>query len=52
MSVPDEDLALPQGSLVLVTGVMGYIASVVADELVKKGYRTLSYHHVLWIDVD
>lgn len=39
MPFPDDDLALPPGSLVLVTGVTGFLASVVADELVKKGYR-------------
>lgn len=34
-----EDAALPLGSLVLVTGVTGFIASILADELVKRGYR-------------
>lgn len=34
-----NDVALPLDSLVLVTGVTGYVASVLADELVKKGYR-------------
>lgn len=43
MPFPDDDLALPQGSLVLVTGVTGFLASVVADELVKGGYRLSSH---------
>ncbi|KAI5370434.1 Putative NAD-dependent epimerase/dehydratase, NAD(P)-binding domain superfamily [Septoria linicola] len=31
--------AIPVGSLVLVTGINGYIASHVADQLLKRGYR-------------
>lgn len=31
--------AIPKGSLVLVTGVNGYIASHVADQLMEAGYR-------------
>ena len=38
MPFPD-DVALPLGSLILVTGVTGYLASVSADEFVKRGYR-------------
>lgn len=31
--------AIPKGSLVLVTGVNGYIGSHVADQLLEAGYR-------------
>ena len=33
------DFILPQESLVLVTGVNGYIASHVVDQLLERGYR-------------
>jgi nucleoside-diphosphate-sugar epimerase len=31
--------AIPKGSLVLVTGVNGYIGSHIADQLLEAGYR-------------
>jgi nucleoside-diphosphate-sugar epimerase len=34
-----SDLALPRGSLVLVTGSNGYIASHIVDHLLQLGYR-------------
>lgn len=34
-----EPLAVPLGSLVLVTGANGYIASNIADQLLRAGYR-------------
>ena len=34
-----DDLVLPTGSLVLVTGVNGYIASHVANQLLHRGYK-------------
>ncbi|KAL9613932.1 MAG: hypothetical protein Q9167_001546 [Letrouitia subvulpina] len=33
------DFILPQGSLVLVTGVNGFLASHVVDQLLERGYR-------------
>ena len=33
------DFILPQGSLVLVTGVSGFIASHIVDQLLERGYR-------------
>ncbi|KAL9044149.1 MAG: hypothetical protein Q9214_002692 [Letrouitia sp. 1 TL-2023] len=33
------DFILPQGSLVLVTGVTGFLASHVVDQLLERGYR-------------
>lgn len=38
MTVTANRSALPKGSLVLVTGVNGYIASHVADQLLEHGY--------------
>ena len=35
--------SLPPGSLVLVTGVNGFMASVIADECVQHGYRTFPH---------
>jgi nucleoside-diphosphate-sugar epimerase len=34
-----SQFAIPKDSLVLVTGVNGYIASHVADQLMEAGYR-------------
>lgn len=34
-----SDFILPSGSLVLVTGVNGYIGSHVVDQLLERGYR-------------
>lgn len=34
-----QNLALPSGSLILVTGANGYIASHVVDQLLQLGYR-------------
>ena len=39
MSFKPEDLAIPLGSLVVVTGANGYIASNVVDQLLLAGYR-------------
>ncbi|KAI9667740.1 MAG: hypothetical protein M1821_000557 [Bathelium mastoideum] len=36
---PNQDLAFPQGSLILVTGVSGMIAIHIADEALKAGFR-------------
>ena len=36
---PEQDLALPLGSLILVTGATGYIASHIINELLILGYR-------------
>ncbi|RMZ85077.1 hypothetical protein DV738_g57, partial [Chaetothyriales sp. CBS 135597] len=36
---PTDDLALPKGSLILVTGATGYIASHVVNEALALGYR-------------
>ena len=36
---PEEDLALPKGSLILVTGATGYIASHIINEALALGYR-------------
>src|SRR6516225_9588352 len=35
----NEDLALPKGSIILVTGVSGMIATHIADEALKAGFR-------------
>jgi len=34
-----EDAVLPQGSLVLVTGATGYVASILVEQLLAHGYR-------------
>jgi len=39
MSFNSEDLAIPLGSLVLVTGANGFIASNVVDQLLTAGFR-------------
>ena len=33
------DFAIPKGSLILVTGVNGFIASHIVDQLLERGYR-------------
>ncbi|VUC26618.1 unnamed protein product [Clonostachys rosea] len=38
-SLPDECLAIPKGSTILVTGVNGFIGSHVANELLQYGYH-------------
>ncbi len=35
----NEDLALPKGTIILVTGVSGMIATHIADEALKAGFR-------------
>jgi nucleoside-diphosphate-sugar epimerase len=49
----NENLAIPRGSLVVVTGVNGYIASHVADQLLRVGYcvrgTVRSIHRTKWI---
>ena len=37
--IPSEDLAIPKGSLVVVSGANGFIASHVVDQLLIAGYR-------------
>ncbi|KAF2096617.1 aldehyde reductase [Rhizodiscina lignyota] len=39
MAVSGTDLAIPKGSLVVVTGANGYIGSNVVDQLLLTGYR-------------
>ncbi|PGH15962.1 hypothetical protein AJ79_02129 [Helicocarpus griseus UAMH5409] len=39
MTVLSENLAIPRGVLVVVTGANGYIASHVADQLLRANYR-------------
>jgi nucleoside-diphosphate-sugar epimerase len=39
MSAPENNLAIPLGSLVVVSGANGNIASHVVDQLLKAGYR-------------
>lgn len=39
MTLSDQDLAIPKGSLVIVTGANGYIGSNVVDQLLSIGYR-------------
>jgi nucleoside-diphosphate-sugar epimerase len=36
---PNKDLAIPQGSIILVTGISGMIAIHIADEALKAGFR-------------
>lgn len=38
MPFPDAAV-IPQGSLVLVTGVTGFLGSIIADQLLLHGYR-------------
>lgn len=38
-NLPRSDLALPAGSLVLVTGASGYMATHVVDQLLLAGYK-------------
>ncbi|KAF2724201.1 NAD(P)-binding protein [Polychaeton citri CBS 116435] len=38
MSFP-QDSILPQGSLILVTGVTGFLASIITDQLLHHGFR-------------
>jgi len=39
MKISSEDAAFPQGSLVLVTGASGFIATHIVDQLLLAGYR-------------
>ncbi|KAE8373966.1 hypothetical protein BDV26DRAFT_300679 [Aspergillus bertholletiae] len=39
MSLPIEQFVIPQGSTVLITGVNGFIASNIADQFLKFGYK-------------
>jgi nucleoside-diphosphate-sugar epimerase len=39
MSVLPQDVVLPQGSTILVTGANGYISSHVINQLLKYGYK-------------
>lgn len=34
-----QDASLPKDSLILVTGVTGFLASIIANELLNHGYR-------------
>lgn len=39
MATSQYPLALPEGSLILITGANGYVASHIADQTLKAGYR-------------
>lgn len=41
---PPVDAVLEPGSLVLVTGVTGFVASVIADQLLSHSYRPSNRH--------
>lgn len=49
----EKSPAIPQGSLVLVTGVTGYIGSHIADQFLEAGYRirgtTRSNDKAAWV---
>ena len=53
MSLPVEQYVLPKGSTVLITGVNGFIASNIADQFLKFGYKvrgtTRSLEKNAWI---
>lgn len=34
-----ENAAIPEGSIVVITGANGYIASHIADQFIRNGYR-------------
>lgn len=34
-----HDSILPQGSLILVTGVTGFLAGIITDQLLQHGFR-------------
>lgn len=38
-NMSSADLVVPKGSLVLVTGANGYLASHIVDQLLERGYR-------------
>jgi nucleoside-diphosphate-sugar epimerase len=55
MSLPIEQYVIPQGSMVLVTGVTGFIASHTADQFLQFGYKVRgtarSHEKNAWISI-